>query len=128
MEHAIARAKEAGVPLIVAMAVEGDLLGARASGALRKTDLAGDAEKEARAKVNAGAERAAASGVMASAELVRIVPPDDAAMTIVNFAMARRVSAIFQGSHGRTGIMLQMLGSTADKVVKHAHCHVTVVR
>jgi nucleotide-binding universal stress UspA family protein len=128
VDHAIARAKEAGVPLIVAMAVEGDLMGARASGAGRKTDLASDTEKEARAKVNAGAERAAAAGVMASAEVVRFQPPDDAAMAIVNFAMARRVSAIFVGSHGRTGIVLQMLGSTADKIVKHGHCHVTVVR
>ncbi len=46
----------------------------------------------------------------------------------MKFTTSHRVSAIFVGSHGRTGIMLQMLGSTADKVVKHAHCHVTVVR
>lgn len=128
IDHAITRAKEAGAPLIVVMAVEGDLLGARASGASRRSDLASETEKEARAKVNKAAEMAASAGVMASAELIRIVPPDDAAMAVVNFALARKVSSIYVGSHGRTGIVLQMLGSTADKIVKHAHCHVTVVR
>jgi nucleotide-binding universal stress UspA family protein len=47
---------------------------------------------------------------------------------IARFAVERRVSEIVVGSHGRTGLMAQMLGSVTDQVVKLAHCHVTVVR
>lgn len=126
VEHAIARAKEAGVPLLVMMAVEGDL---RASQAGRRgVQLESEVHTEAKAKVEAGAALAASAGVEAAAEVVDIRSGDSPAETIARIAVERRVSAIFVGSHGRTGLMAQALGSVADQVVKLAHCHVTVVR
>ena len=126
VEHAVARAKESGVPLLIAIAIEGNL---RASQAGRKgSQLDSEVNREARAKVDKAVAVAQSAGVEAKGEVVEISPPDTAAETITKFAGDKRVSQIFVGSHGRTGLMGQLLGSTADQVVKLAHCHVTVVR
>jgi nucleotide-binding universal stress UspA family protein len=124
--YAIARAKEAGVPLLVMMGVEGDLRASQGgrSGPQLESQLHGDAK----AKVDADAARAREAGVEATAAVVEIRAGDSAAETIARFALERRVSEVVVGSHGRTGLMAQMLGSVADQVVKLAHCHVTVVR
>ena len=124
--YAIARAKEAGVPLQIMIGVEGDL---RASqGGRRGPQLDSALHGEAKAKVDAEASRAKGEGVDATAFVVEIRSGDTAAETIARFAVERRVSEIVVGSHGRTGLMAQALGSVADQVVKLAHCHVTVVR
>lgn len=128
VDFAIARAKEAGASLVIVMAVEGNLMGAPSAGGSSSIDLAVQMEKEAWAKVRKDEEKARAAGLKARAEVVKVFPPNDIAVAIVKYAEEKRVHLIFVGSHGRTGLMRQMLGSTADKVVKLAHCHVTVVR
>jgi len=128
MDFAIARAKEAGARLVIIMAVEGTLMGAPSAGGASSVDLSVQMEREAWAKVRNDEGRARAAGLEARAEIVKVFPPNDIAVAIVKYAEEKRVHSIFVGSHGRTGLMRQMLGSTADKVVKLAHCHVTVVR
>jgi nucleotide-binding universal stress UspA family protein len=40
----------------------------------------------------------------------------------------RTFDLVAMGSHGRTGIKRALLGSVAEKVVRHAHCPVIVAR
>ncbi len=47
---------------------------------------------------------------------------------IIRFAEANNVDLIIMGTHGRTGMDRVFYGSTADKVVKGAHCAVLTVR
>ncbi len=50
------------------------------------------------------------------------------AKTIVAHAQAEDCDLIVMGSHGRTGIDRVLLGSVADRVVRHAHCPVFIER
>jgi nucleotide-binding universal stress UspA family protein len=47
---------------------------------------------------------------------------------IVRRAEAWRADLIVVGSHGRSGIARALLGSVAERVVRHAHCSVLVAR
>jgi nucleotide-binding universal stress UspA family protein len=51
-------------------------------------------------------------------------PPSD----IVNVAVQAGVDLIVMATHGRTGVAHFLLGSTAEKVVRHARCPVLTVR
>jgi universal stress protein A len=65
-----------------------------------------------------------ASGVLADAQLLDGTPATEIA------ALARRAEAnlIVMGTHGRTGLPHALLGSVAEKVVRHAPCPVMTVR
>ncbi|HEX9708764.1 MAG TPA: universal stress protein [Candidatus Thermoplasmatota archaeon] len=125
---AIDRAKEAGARLLVVMAVQAGPIGAPSSSAGTNLDLMEEVRREAQGVAERGAERAKGAGVDASALVIYHEPPEDVAAALVKFAEGRRVATIFVGSHGRTGIMRVLLGSTAEKVVKLSHCPVSVVR
>lgn len=47
---------------------------------------------------------------------------------IVRTADAQDVDLIIMGTHGHTGLSRVFLGSTTERVVRHAHCPVLVVR
>lgn len=47
---------------------------------------------------------------------------------IVAFAVARKADLIIMGSRGRTGLRRLLIGSVAERVVRHASCPVLVVR
>jgi nucleotide-binding universal stress UspA family protein len=47
---------------------------------------------------------------------------------IVRYAEEHRHDLIVMGTHGRTGIAHALLGSTAERVVRHAPCPVLTVR
>jgi nucleotide-binding universal stress UspA family protein len=128
LDFGIERAKESGSRLIVVMAVYATPLGAPSSGGGEDSDLAERLAVEAGKIVEGGAQRARAHGVEAQAEVIKSYPGEDVAAAIVKFAEERHVDTIFVGSHGATGIMRVLLGSTAERVVKLAHCHVSVVR
>jgi nucleotide-binding universal stress UspA family protein len=51
------------------------------------------------------------------------------AVTVIT-ALAKRTGAdlIVVGTHGRTGLQRRFIGSVAERVVRHAHCPVLVVR
>ena len=50
------------------------------------------------------------------------------AEVILSEQKAKKIDLIVIASHGRTGILKQMIGSVADKVVKGAACPVMVVK
>src|SRR6478609_334822 len=52
----------------------------------------------------------------------------EAAAEIVRVAKDRNVDLIVIASHGRTGLGRILFGSTAEAVVRHAHCPVLVVK
>ena len=47
---------------------------------------------------------------------------------IVKAAQERKIDAIVMGTHGRTGLQRALVGSVAEKVVRHAPCSVFVTR
>lgn len=47
---------------------------------------------------------------------------------VVKAADERQIDLIVTGTHGRTGVGHFLLGSTAERIVRHAHCPVLVVR
>ena len=52
----------------------------------------------------------------------------DPASTILQEARDARIDLIVMASHGRTGLSHFLMGSVAEKVVRHATCPVMVVR
>jgi nucleotide-binding universal stress UspA family protein len=57
-----------------------------------------------------------------------IIVHGDPAAEIVRVADERKVDLIVISSHGRTGLGRIIFGSTAEAVVRHAHCPVLVVK
>ncbi|MBI1847845.1 MAG: universal stress protein [Candidatus Rokubacteria bacterium] len=51
----------------------------------------------------------------------------DAADEIVRYARARGIDLIVLGTHGRTGLSRAILGSVAERVIRHAPCPVLAV-
>ncbi|MCD6353592.1 MAG: universal stress protein, partial [Proteobacteria bacterium] len=47
---------------------------------------------------------------------------------IVRVAEEENFDVIFMGSRGKGGLKRMLLGSVADRVIRHAHCSVTVIR
>lgn len=47
---------------------------------------------------------------------------------IIDTAREKNCDLIVVGTHGRTGLMRLLLGSTAERVIGHAPCNVLVVR
>jgi len=47
---------------------------------------------------------------------------------IVRIAEEEKFDVIFMGSRGLGGLKRMLLGSVADRVIRHAHCSVTVIR
>ena len=52
----------------------------------------------------------------------------DSVRTLVDFADAQKVDLIVMGTHGRTGLFHVLMGSVAEKVVRHATCPVVTVK
>lgn len=56
--------------------------------------------------------------------ILRGVPYEE----IVGFAEENGIGLIVIGTHGRKGLDRLFFGSTAEKVIKHAHCPVLIVK
>ena len=61
-------------------------------------------------------------------DVEEMVVHGEAASEIVRVAAERKVDLIVISSHGRTGLGRILFGSTAESVVRHAHCPVLVVK
>jgi len=61
-------------------------------------------------------------------DIEEVIAHGDAAAEIVRVAGEREVDLIVISSHGRTGLGRIIFGSTAEAVVRHAHCPVLVVK
>lgn len=57
-----------------------------------------------------------------------VITRGEAASEIVRVAKERAVDLVVISSHGRTGIDRMLFGSTAEAVVRYAHCPVLVVK
>ena len=68
----------------------------------------------------------APKGLRLTTHVVESTRKEDTA--ICEFAEAQDADLIVIGSHGHTGLMHLLLGSTAEHVVRHAHCPVLVVK
>ena len=64
----------------------------------------------------------------AGLDVEEVIAHGEAASEIVRVARERDVDLIVISSHGRTGLGRMLFGSTAESVVRHAHCPVLVVK
>jgi nucleotide-binding universal stress UspA family protein len=64
----------------------------------------------------------------AGLDVEEVLAHGDAAGEIVRVAREHDVDLIVISSHGRTGWGRMLFGSTAESVVRHAHCPVLVVK
>ncbi|MBX3160945.1 MAG: universal stress protein [Deltaproteobacteria bacterium] len=93
------------------------------AGEVTIADFARDLDQRAAAAVEREAARIAGPTV---AVRTRIGYPG--AQTLAALDDDRTIDLVVMGSHGRTGIARALLGSVAEKVVRHARCPVLVAR
>jgi universal stress protein A len=82
-----------------------------------------EAKKRAVAKLEDAVARRADEGSIIITSLAIGVPFEE----IVKFAVEKQIDLIVISSHGRTGLMHLLLGSTTERVVLRAPCPVVVV-
>jgi nucleotide-binding universal stress UspA family protein len=64
----------------------------------------------------------------ASVETEKIIRTGGPYHEVIKVADERQIDLIVTGTHARTGVGHFLLGSTAERIVRHAHCSVLVVR
>jgi universal stress protein A len=79
---------------------------------------------EARQKLDEELKAFSGRPVKCAVTVVRGVPYHE----IVEVAKKSNIDLIVLGTHGRTGLKHLVMGSTAERVVRHANCPVLVVR
>jgi nucleotide-binding universal stress UspA family protein len=72
--------------------------------------------------------RVAQRFVPSSVRVTQLVGHGRAASVIVETALEKEIDLIVLSTHGHTGLERLLMGSTAEHVVRHAHCPVFVVR
>lgn len=80
--------------------------------------------KDAESRMQDGLQAIETGGIQATGEVLIGSP----FQTIVDLAFTSAVDLIVMGTHGRTGIPHLLIGSVAERVVRHAQCPVLVVR
>jgi nucleotide-binding universal stress UspA family protein len=87
-------------------------------------DLGGQLEESATRELPKLGAREECAGL----DVEEVLVHGDAAGEIVRVARERDIDLIVISSHGRTGWGRMIFGSTAESVVRHAHCPVLVVK
>jgi len=87
-------------------------------------DIGGQLEESATRELPKLGARAECAGL----DVEEVLVHGDAASEIVRVARERDIDLIVISSHGRTGWGRMLFGSTAESVVRHAHCPVLVVK
>jgi universal stress protein A len=95
-----------------------------AGGPLPVADIGEQLETAAERELPLLAARAEFEGL----DVEDLVAHGEAAAEIVRVANERGCGMIVISSHGRTGLGRILFGSTAESVVRHAHCPVLVVK
>ncbi len=72
--------------------------------------------------------KAQAQARQAGLELKALLRPGHAAQTIVQVAQEGKFDAVLVGHSGLSGVWAKFLGTTAEKVSRHAPCTVIIVR
>ena len=83
------------------------------------------AEKEA---TDALLERTPKEEALAAVAHSTLVVHGSPAEEIIRCALDQAVDLIVIATHGRTGLRHLLMGSTAERVIRHGHCPVLVVR
>jgi len=92
---------------------------------LLNPELQAHAEKEA---ADALLERAPQEEPLAAVPHTTLVVHGSPAEEIMRTARDHEVDLIVIATHGRTGLKHLLMGSTAERVIRHVHCPVLVVR
>lgn len=122
VEHAIDIAKQYGAEVHALYVV--DRHGLPTTDVDMIEEFVEQAETEGAAAVKSVADAAEAAGVEAVTAVVGGHPSDE----IIDYATDNDVDLIVMGTHGRSGLRHFMLGSVAEKVVRHANDPVMLVR
>lgn len=123
LEVAVPLARDHAAELLLFFAVEPDPYASGMEGviiALPDRNLMEDAK----AKLSKIAKRM----IPPSVEVATLVIRGRAFDTITRVARQKEIDLIVLTTHGRTGLKRVLLGSTAERVVRHADCPVYVVR
>ena len=126
MDSALSLAKDYGAKLILLYVIQ-DINVAEwyIPSSISAMDLVDELQKSAAKEMGKWAGEAAKAGVKDVEHLVvRGVP----FVEIIRIAREKNADMIVIGTHGRTGIDHMLFGSTAEKVVRKAHCPVLTVR
>ncbi|HEX8072136.1 MAG TPA: universal stress protein [Pyrinomonadaceae bacterium] len=91
---------------------------------LPAVDVSEQLQQSAERELPRVAEREECAGL----QVEEVIGHGEAAAEIVRVARAHDVDLIVISSHGRTGLGRMLFGSTAESVVRHAHCPVLVVK
>jgi universal stress protein A len=83
---------------------------------------------QAKARARAALEEAQVKRLANYPKTELIVDIGDPHELILNLARDRKADLIIVATHGRTGLSHMVLGSVAEKVIRHAPCPVFVVR
>jgi len=87
-------------------------------------DLSRETEKHARSELEKIATADGTEHVTVKATVLQGEPYDE----IVNHAAESQTDLLLIATHGRTGLQHFLLGSNAEKILRHAPCPVMVVR
>ena len=82
-------------------------------------------EKKARTDLDLAAAKVKKAGLSCETKIVVTTSTQEA---LVETAKKNKVDLIVLGTHGRTGLVRLLMGSTTARVIGHAHCSVLVVR
>lgn len=125
MDHAVSLARDYDAKLVLLYVIQ-DISIAEwyIPSSLSAADLVEDMQKSAWKEMDRWAQEAAATVRDTEKMVVRGVP----FVEIIRTAKEKIADLIVIGTHGRTGIDHMLFGSTAEKVVRKAHCPVLTVR
>lgn len=120
LKEAIRLTKESGAKLLLVTAPEIDV---------ELQSLSPEAnllvEKKARANLDRAVAKVKKAGLACEAQMVATTSTQEA---LVEAAQKNKTDLIVLGTHGRTGLMRLLMGSTTARVIGHAPCNVLVVR
>lgn len=120
LKEAIVLTKESGAKLLLVTAPEIEL---------NLQAMAPDAneliEKKALTDLNRAAAKVKKAGLTCETQ---IIVTNSTQETLVETAKKNKIDLIVLGTHGRTGLVRLLMGSTTARVIGHAPCNVLVVR
>jgi len=82
-------------------------------------------EEKARTDLDLAAAKVKKAGLTCEKKIVIAASTQEA---LVETAKKSKVDLIVLGTHGRTGLVRLLMGSTTARVIGHAHCNVLVAR
>lgn len=120
LKEAMALAKSSGAKLLLVTAPEIDV--ELLSLAPKANELM---EKKARTDLDMAAAKVKKAGLTCE---TKIIVTTSTSEELVETAKKNKVDLIVLGTHGRTGLMRLLMGSTTAWLIGHAHCNVLVAR